>query len=100
MPLRTFTTSSSLLLFMIGAGLASRAAYSLERQYFINGVGTAAAEAGHGPGSYRVDGNIWKLPYGDPEPGADDGSGWAQLAQSIIGWNNIGTVWTVSVVHV
>lgn len=95
MPLRTFTTSSSVLLFMIGAGLASRAAYSLERQYFINGVGTAAAEAGTGPGSFRVDGNIWKLTYGNPEPGAEDGSGWAQLAQSVIGWNNIGTVCTV-----
>jgi high-affinity iron transporter len=80
---------------MIGAGLASRAAFSLERQYFINGVGVAAAEAGTGPGSYRIAGNIWHLTYGDPEPGSDIGSGWAQLAQSVVGWNNIGTVWTV-----
>ena len=95
LPLRTFTTLSTLLLFLIGAGLASRAAYSLERQGFINGVGTAAAESGTGPGSYRVAGNIWKLDYGDPEPGAEDGGGFAQLAQSIVGWNNVGTIWTV-----
>ena len=93
--LRRFTTLSTIILFMIGAGLASRAAYSLERQYFINGVGVQAAEAGTGPGSYRVAGNIWKLTYGNPEPGAEDGNGYWQLAQSLVGWNNIGTVWTV-----
>lgn len=81
---------------MIGAGLASRAAYGLERQYFINGVGAAAAESGNGPGSFRVAGNIWKLQYANPEPGAPDGSGYWQLAQSIVGWNNVGTVCTVS----
>ena len=93
--LRTFTTLSTLLLFLIGAGLSARAAFGLERQYFINGVGAAAAEAGNGPGSYRVAGNIWKLNYANPEPGAIDGSGYWQLAQSIVGWNNVGTVSTV-----
>ncbi|WWD15811.1 hypothetical protein CI109_100235 [Kwoniella shandongensis] len=92
--LRKFTVLSSLLLFFIGAGLASRAAYSLERQYFISHVGTAAAESGNGPGSYRVKGNIWHLTWWDPEPGSGDN--FAQLAQAIVGWNNTGTVWTVT----
>ncbi|KAL7422226.1 hypothetical protein Q5752_002872 [Cryptotrichosporon argae] len=94
--LRRFATLATALLVLVGAGLASRAAYALERQYFINGVGTAAAESGTGPGSFRVAGNIWKLPYGDPEPGNDDTEGWAQIANSLVGWNNVGTFWTVS----
>ncbi|WWD01513.1 hypothetical protein V866_008457 [Kwoniella sp. B9012] len=92
--LTKFVQFSSLLLFMIGAGLASRAAYAFERQYFISYVGTAAAEAGNGPGSYRVKGNIWHLTWWDPEPGSGDN--FAQLAQAVVGWNNTGTVWTVS----
>ncbi|WVQ78001.1 hypothetical protein IAT38_000082 [Cryptococcus sp. DSM 104549] len=94
MSLHKFTTVSSLLLFVIGAGLASRSAYSLERQYFISHVGTAAAESGNGPGSYRVQGNIWHLTWWDPEPGSGDNM--AQLAQAVFGWNNTGTWWTVS----
>ncbi|WVW83216.1 hypothetical protein I302_105234 [Kwoniella bestiolae CBS 10118] len=92
--LTKFVQFSSLLLFMIGAGLASRAAYAFERQYFISYVGTAAAEAGNGPGSYRVQGNIWHLTWWDPEPGSGDN--FAQLAQAVVGWNNTGTVWTIS----
>ncbi|WWC85392.1 uncharacterized protein L201_000255 [Kwoniella dendrophila CBS 6074] len=92
--LTKFVQFSSLLLFMIGAGLASRAAYAFERQYFISYVGTAAAEAGNGPGSYRVKGNIWHLTWWDPEPGSGDNL--AQLAQAVVGWNNTGTFWTVS----
>ncbi|KJE00187.1 iron ion transporter [Cryptococcus gattii NT-10] len=90
----TFTTFSSLLLFLIGAGLASRSAYALERQYFINHVGAAAAESGNGPGSYRVKGNIWHLTWWDPEPGSGDN--WAQVAQAVLGWNNTGSWWTIS----
>lgn len=95
MSLQHFTTFSTIVLFLMGAGLASRSAYALERQYFINGVGAAAAESGDGPGSYRVAGNIWKLTWGNPEIGHEGYSGWYQLAQSLVGWNNIGTVWTV-----
>lgn len=92
--LKTFTTASTMLLFIMGAGLASRSAYGIERQYFVNGVGAQAAESGDGPGSYRVAGNIWKLKGCSPEPGHDGYSGFWQLAQSLVGWNNIGTVWT------
>ncbi|ODO03380.1 iron ion transporter [Cryptococcus wingfieldii CBS 7118] len=90
----TFTAFSSLLLFYIGAGLCSRSAYALERQYFINHVGAAAAESGNGPGSYRVKGNIWHLTWWDPEPGSGDN--WAQVAQAVVGWNNTGSWWTIS----
>lgn len=100
MTLQRFTTVSTLILFIVGAGLASRSAYSLERQYFINGVGADAAESGDGPGSYRVAGNIWKLTWGNPEVGHEGYSGWWQLAQSLCGWNNIGTVWTVGTYQV
>lgn len=92
--LKMFTTASTMLLFIIGSGLASRSAYGLERQYFINGVGAAAAESGDGPGSYRVAGNIWKLKGASPEPGHEGYNGFWQLAQSLVGWNNIGTWWT------
>jgi high-affinity iron transporter len=95
MTLQRFTTFSTVILFLMGAGLASRSAYSLERQYFINAVGSDAAEAGDGPGSFRVAHNIWKLWGANPEPGHYGYSGFWQLAQSLVGWNNIGTYWTV-----
>ncbi|BEJ16074.1 hypothetical protein CspHIS471_0506790 [Cutaneotrichosporon sp. HIS471] len=100
MSLQHFTTFSTVILFLMGAGLASRSAYGLERQYFINGVGAAAAEGGDGPGSFRVAHNIWKLWGANPEPGHQGYSGFWQLAQSLVGWNNVGTYWTVGVYEV
>ncbi|GMK55411.1 hypothetical protein CspeluHIS016_0204670 [Cutaneotrichosporon spelunceum] len=95
MSLQRFTIFSTVILFLMGAGLASRSAYGIERQYFINGVGAAAAEGGDGPGSFRVRHNIWKLWGCNPEPGHQGYSGFWQLAQSLVGWNNVGTYWTV-----
>lgn len=95
MTLHRFTVFSTVLLFMMGSGLASRSAYGIERQYFINGVGAAAAESGDGPGSYRVAGNIWKFTWGNPEPGHAGYHGIWQVLQSLVGWNNVASVWTV-----
>lgn len=43
-------------------------------------------------GSYDVDGNVWHLPYGNPEN--PNNGGW-QIFNAILGWNNTATVGTI-----
>lgn len=56
-------------------------------------VGADVAEAGNGPGSYDVHGNIWHLNCCNPEDKYGNG-GWAIFA-AIFGWSNDGSVGTV-----
>jgi hypothetical protein len=55
----------------------------------VHSVGGDAAEAGTGPGSYPLDGNIWHLDCCNPED-KTSGDGWAVLG-SLIGWSNNGS---------
>lgn len=56
-------------------------------------VGGDVAEAGNGPGSFDVDGNVWHLTYGNPEDTVN-GQGWL-IFNSIFGWTNNATVGTI-----
>jgi high-affinity iron transporter len=47
------------------------------------------AEAGNGPGSYDVVGNIWHLNCCNPE-NKQDARGWA-VFNAILGWSNNGS---------
>ncbi|KAG9098712.1 high-affinity iron permease [Ceratobasidium sp. UAMH 11750] len=57
-------------------------------------VGGDVAEAGNGPGSFDVIGNIWHLDCCNPE-NKHDAKGWA-VFNAILGWSNNGSVGTVS----
>lgn len=60
-----FLIVSTSILFLIGAGLFSKAIGFFEYYQFAKGVGGDVAETGDGPGSYRVQGNVWHLTYGE-----------------------------------
>jgi high-affinity iron transporter len=59
--LQYFLVVSTCLLYLVGAGLFSRAVWYLEAQAWNNAVGTDAAELGAGPGSYDVTQSVWHV---------------------------------------
>ncbi len=59
--LQIFLVASTCLLYLVAAGLFSRAVWSFETQQWNNLVGGDAAELGNGPGSYDVDKSVWHV---------------------------------------
>lgn len=59
--LQVFLVVSTCLLYLIGAGLFSRAVWSFEQQKWNKLVGGDAAETGAGPGSYDIDSSVWHV---------------------------------------
>ncbi|KAG9122151.1 high-affinity iron permease, partial [Ceratobasidium sp. 392] len=91
--LSAFLVASTSLLLLIGAGLFSKAVGAFERHKFNTKVGGDVAEAGNGPGSYDVVGNIWHLNCCNPE-NKTDALGWS-VFNAIFGWSNNGSIGTV-----
>ncbi|KAI1438964.1 iron permease FTR1/Fip1/EfeU [Xylaria sp. CBS 124048] len=90
--LQVFLVISTCLLYLVGAGLFSRAVWSFESQQWNKVVGSDAAELGSGPGSYDIDKSVWHVNCCNPEVGG--GSGWGIL-NAIFGWTNSATYGSV-----
>ncbi|TEB29986.1 Ftr1 protein [Coprinellus micaceus] len=81
-------------LLLIGAGLFSKAVGNFETHAFNTLLGGEAGEGqGDGPGTYKVQGNVWHLNCCNPE-NKTGGQGWNIFA-GIFGWNNNATLGTV-----
>ncbi|SJL09917.1 related to high-affinity iron transporter FtrA [Armillaria ostoyae] len=81
-------------ILLIGAGLFSRAVGSFEDNAFNHLLGTSVDDAGgSGPGSYRVQGNVWHLDCCNPND-YQKGEGWL-VFNAIFGWSNNGSLGTV-----
>ncbi|KAL8286872.1 hypothetical protein RQP46_003878 [Phenoliferia psychrophenolica] len=91
--LTIFLIISTNVLFLLGAGLFSKAVGDFERYKFNRGVGADVAELGAGPGSYDVRLSVWHLNYGNPENNAS-GDGYS-VFNAILGWTNNGTYGTI-----
>ncbi|KAJ1304661.1 hypothetical protein OPQ81_005800 [Rhizoctonia solani] len=91
--LSMFLVASTSFLLLIGAGLFSKSVGAFERYKFNTKVGSDVAEAGNGPGSYDVVGNIWHLNCCNPE-NKTDALGWS-IFNAIFGWSNNGSIGTV-----
>jgi high-affinity iron transporter len=77
-------------LLLIGAGLFSKAVGNFETHAFNTLLGGEAGEGqGDGPGTYKVQGNVWHLNCCNPE-NKTGGQGWNIFA-GIFGWNNNAT---------
>jgi high-affinity iron transporter len=59
--LQYFLVASTCLLYLVGAGLFSRAVWSLEQGKWNKIVGSDASELGSGPGSYDIDKVVWHV---------------------------------------
>ncbi len=59
--LQVFLVASTCLLYLVAAGLFSRAVWSFEAQQWANAIGGDAAETGVGAGSYDIDKSVWHV---------------------------------------
>ncbi|RFU33811.1 hypothetical protein B7463_g2575, partial [Scytalidium lignicola] len=90
--LQYFLIASTCILYLVAAGLFSRAIWYLEAQQWNNHVGGSAAEVGAGPGSYNIDQSIWHINGASPEY---NGGGVWGILNSLVGWQNSATYGSV-----
>ncbi|KAI0425334.1 iron permease FTR1/Fip1/EfeU [Xylaria sp. FL1042] len=90
--LQYFLVVSTCLLYLVGAGLFSRAVWYLEAQQWNNIVGSDASELGSGAGSYDIDKSVWHVNCCNPE--LNGGAGWG-IFNAILGWTNSATYGSV-----
>ncbi|KAK4188826.1 high-affinity iron transporter [Podospora australis] len=90
--LKLFMVLSTCLLYIVAAGLFSRAVWFFEQQKWNELVGGDAAEVGDGPGSYDIDQSVWHVNCCSPT--LNGGSGWGFL-NAIFGWTNSATYGSV-----
>lgn len=62
--LKIFLVTSCAILYLVAAGLFSRAIWFFENQKWNEAVGGDAAETGAGPGSYDIDRSVWHVNVG------------------------------------
>ncbi|KAK0204181.1 Ftr1 protein [Desarmillaria ectypa] len=92
--LTIFLVAMTNLLLLIGAGLFSRSVDAFEKNAFNNLLGADVDDAGgSGPGSYRVQGNVWHLDCCNPDDNLNN-NGWS-VFNALLGWTNSATLGTV-----
>ncbi|KAJ1940912.1 high-affinity iron permease [Linderina macrospora] len=84
-----FFVASTVLLYLIAAGLMSRGVNFLEMHMFAKYAG-ADPDRGH---MVNVKQNIWVLDYGNPEI-PTGGGGW-KIFNAILGWNSLASYGTI-----
>ncbi|KAH6695485.1 plasma membrane iron permease [Plectosphaerella plurivora] len=90
--IQVFLVISTCLLYLVAAGLFSRAVWFFEAQEWNKAVGGDAAEVGNGPGSYDIDKSVWHLNCCNPN--INGGGGWG-IFNAIFGWQNSATYGSV-----
>jgi len=90
--LQYFLVVSTCLLYLVAAGLLSRAVWFFEAKQWNNAVGTDAAELGSGPGSYDITKSVWHVNFGNPA--LNGGGGWG-IFNAVLGWQNSATYGSV-----
>jgi len=88
--IQLFLIASTCVLYLIAAGMFSKALWSLQFHVFAQRVGSDVAEAGDGPGSYNVRETVWHVNCCNPEID----NGW-NVFQAILGWQNSATYGSV-----
>jgi high-affinity iron transporter len=90
MSIQIFLIASTCVLYLIAAGMFSKAIWSLQFHVFAQKVGSDVAEAGSGPGSYNIKQSVWHVNCCNPE--IDNGF---DIFQAILGWQNSATYGSV-----
>ncbi|CAO3589448.1 unnamed protein product [Absidia cylindrospora] len=91
MKLRWFFIFSTAILYLIAAGLMSRAVGFFEQNSWNQVIGGEAADVI----SYKVTTAVWHVSWGDPELNVSTNGGW-QIFNAILGWNNTATIGTIT----
>lgn len=90
--LQYFLVFSTCLLYLVAAGLFSRAVWYFEQQQWNDIIGGDAAELGVGPGSYDIDKSVFHVNCCSPE--FNGGAGWG-IFNALLGWTNSATYGSV-----
>lgn len=89
--MRWFLIGSTCFLYLISAGLFSRAIWYLQMYVFSEQTGGDVAESGSGPGSYNVKQIVWHVNCCNPEL---NNNGWG-IFNALLGWQNSATYGSV-----
>ena len=79
-------------MYLVAAGLFSKAVWNFEMNQWTKLTGGDAAETGSGPGSYDIRKSVWHVNCCNPE--INGGGGWG-VFNSLFGWTNSATVGSV-----
>lgn len=90
MSIQIFLVASTSVLYLIAAGMFSKAVWSLQYHSFAQLVGSDVAEAGDGPGSYNIRETVWHVNCCNPETE----NGW-DVFNALLGWQNTATYGSV-----
>ncbi|KAM7183077.1 high-affinity iron transporter [Rhypophila sp. PSN 637] len=90
--LQVFLVISTCLLYLIAAGLFSRAVWSFEQQRWSRLLGGDVLETGSGAGSYDIDQSVWHVDCCSPY--VNGGNGWG-FFNALLGWTNSATYGSV-----
>ncbi|OJJ51811.1 hypothetical protein ASPZODRAFT_156601 [Penicilliopsis zonata CBS 506.65] len=90
MSIQLFLIASTCVLYLIAAGMFSKAVWGLQYYRFQLAVGSDVAEEGNGPGSYNIRETVWHVNCCNPETD----NGW-DVFNAILGWENTGTYGSV-----
>ncbi|KAG7882233.1 hypothetical protein KL905_000272 [Ogataea polymorpha] len=88
--LQLFLCISTAILYLIAAGLFSRAVWYFETYIFNQQTGGDASENGSGPGTYNIKKSVWHVNCCNPETD----NGW-DVFNSLLGWQNSATYGSV-----
>lgn len=90
MSIQIFLIASTCFIYLIGAGLFSRAIWYFQTYVFSKKAGGDVAEEGSGPGSYKITQSVWHVNCCNPETD----NGW-MIFNAILGWQNSATYGSV-----
>ncbi|KIX05408.1 uncharacterized protein Z518_06280 [Rhinocladiella mackenziei CBS 650.93] len=90
MTIQIFLIASTCVLYLIAAGMFSKAIWSLQFYGFAQKVGGDVAEEGDGPGSYNIRQTVWHVNCCNPEID----NGW-DVFNALLGWQNTATYGSV-----
>ncbi|KAF2497205.1 plasma membrane iron permease-like protein [Lophium mytilinum] len=90
--LQIFLIVSTCFLYLVAAGLFSKAIWFFEQNKWNHIIGGDAAETGSGPGSYDIRDSVWHVNCCNPE--INGGGGWG-IFNSLFGWQNSATYGSV-----
>ncbi|KAJ9148964.1 Plasma membrane iron permease [Pleurostoma richardsiae] len=90
MSIQLFLIASTSVLYLIAAGMFSKAVWSLQYHAFAAKVGSDVAEVGNGPGSYNIKETVWHVNCCNPETD----NGW-DVFNAVLGWQNTATYGSV-----
>ncbi|KAI8065799.1 iron permease FTR1/Fip1/EfeU [Gongronella butleri] len=92
--LRWFFIVSTCILYLVAAGLMSKAVGYFEQYSWNQVIGGESAEDGGDVITYKVTTAVWAVSWGNPEQNTSDNGGY-QIFNAILGWNNVATIGTI-----